>query len=561
MAPKKKPKFTCLEYDPSRVNRLAALHKSRIDGTQGTTSQESSPASLDTGIRLTASTSYNPSASSGSSSAGATVPCILQAPRRDAPTIDFSRRASKELALAAASSDGSRALALEALSQDVAANSARGVNDTLLKTWMEFHTSWFGPGVSLLPLDTNKLQCVGAMFKQGKYRSFKNYLSAVKDAHIKEMYVWDQSLDRMARRITRSVLRGIGPPRQAGTLNLKKIAELPAITDPISNGGPLGPTNLVMAGSFWLTREIELSLALAKNITVHKDNETVDWLLPATKTDPSALGKSRTWGCVCRGKWTTPCGYHAIVNQLDLLSERFGKEGIIPDCIPLFPTSNGTTVAKEKVVKTIEHFANLLGENLLGPDGARIFSGHSMRVMGSQHLAGIGIPLAMLQLLARHQSDIILRYVQEAPLLNLTNEYRNLMDKNELGNFAHGLRSEVVDLVKVRNFANLNDYNALKQQMEELDKKLKSVDCKVNCHIVNMDSGKSHRPLLDEPLFGPSEMTTACGWKFGLSRYERTIGFPSNYKFICGKCWPTEKAAFRANAEDSSDSDSSLDSE
>ena len=201
-----------------------------------------------------------------SSSSKETSKQIVLAPRKDAPAINYSRRASKELALSAASSKEAKEAAMGELESDVLANSAKDSRRTLLKTWEEFHYSWFGESCEMLPLTLHKIRCVGAMFKKGGYRSFKNYLSAVKDLHIMTGHPWTIQLDRSSRNVSRSVLRGIGPARQAGTMDVSKLPLTEVSVEPVVEGGPIGPLNLIIVGSFWLTREIEISLALTKNV-------------------------------------------------------------------------------------------------------------------------------------------------------------------------------------------------------------------------------------------------------------------------------------------------------
>jgi hypothetical protein len=79
----------------------------------------------------------------------------------------------------------------------------------------------------------------------------------------------------------------------------------------------------------------------------------------------------------------------------------------------------GTAVAKVDMVKCIERAAVLCGEPLVDSLGSRRYGGHSLRVTGAQYLASVGVPLLTIQLLGRWASDIIARYVAEAPLCAL----------------------------------------------------------------------------------------------------------------------------------------------
>ena len=44
---------------------------------------------------------------------------------------------------------------------------------------------------------------------------------------------------------------------------------------------------------------------------------------PCSKTDPRAIGKFRSWDCVCGGDSVKPCAFHALMAHCRLLDERF----------------------------------------------------------------------------------------------------------------------------------------------------------------------------------------------------------------------------------------------
>ncbi len=79
---------------------------------------------------------------------------------------------------------------------------------------------------------------------------------------------------------------------------------------------------------------------------------------------------------------------------------------------------------KRHVVSTIERIAELLGEPLADTQGVRGFGGHSLRVTGVRTLAGLGIDLRLIQLMARWSSEVVLRYVADAPLAKMSEAYR-----------------------------------------------------------------------------------------------------------------------------------------
>ena len=64
----------------------------------------------------------------------------------------------------------------------------------------------------------------------------------------------------------------------------------------------------------------------------------------------------------------------------------------------------------------LEFVANLIGEALTGSGGVRLFGGYSLCVTGALLMAGMGISVVLIQLLTMWSSDVVLRYVAQAPL-------------------------------------------------------------------------------------------------------------------------------------------------
>ena len=120
-------------------------------------------------------------------------------------------------------------------------------------------------------------------------------------------------------------------------------------------------------------------------------------------------------GCLCAGDPTKPCAYCALAEQIDYLHAEFGDH--ISD-MPVFPGSDGTTLTKNTVVTLWRELGVAAGLSV--EKEGRAVAGHSARVGGAQFLAAIGLDLYLIQLLARWESAIIMRYVTEAPLIALT---------------------------------------------------------------------------------------------------------------------------------------------
>ena len=156
-----------------------------------------------------------------------------------------------------------------------------------------------------VPLTHDKIFKIGAVFKAGGYRSFNNYVEAVKEIHLKD-FEWTTMLARSARNAVRAATRGIGPAKQACGFDLFAVAALPP-----------DESSCVPNGH---------------------------------------VGKTRSWGCTCNAEYKTPCPFHSGVERHRTLLERFAANRVLPIDMPYFPTATGHVASKESVVKTFEHW-------------------------------------------------------------------------------------------------------------------------------------------------------------------------------------------------------------
>ena len=105
-----------------------------------------------------------------------------------------------------------RRQAQQELEDDFYAITTRAPREARLVTWQKFHVWWFGEDIPVLPLTVSKICRISALFKAGSYKSYKNYISTIKDQHIAEGYPWDDQLWRITQKCTKSVLRGLPGP-------------------------------------------------------------------------------------------------------------------------------------------------------------------------------------------------------------------------------------------------------------------------------------------------------------------------------------------------------------
>jgi len=433
---------------------------------------------------------------------------------------------------------------------DVHARSAQSTAISLLKTWSEFHFRWYTSGeVPVLPLTPGKIKAVVSQLKEQGYASVGNMISAAKDAHLEDGHPWTEFLAREARRATRSGTRGLGTARQDEEIDVDAAFGLELPDEPIVPNGPCGFGRALEVGSFHILREIELSLIVRSAVSLNLETEEESICLPVSKTDPRANGCTRTWGCVCGGTHLVPCPFHAVLKQIKWLEENFPDED--PDTLPLFPTATGETVEKTAVVESIEIVAGMLGEDLRDQQGRPRFGGHSLRVTGARRLARLAIPTAVIMLMARWSSQVVLRYIRDAPLRGLTQEYRRRA--NPLGNTATYTLEKVSQEMTPKMRKAIHDaaegHKYQEERLKELEDRLDKIDVKLCAHpfVQNFASGIFHRADTTDPMqFGIGDCRmTPCGWKYSSANAwtHRELPLDVSGRKICGRCLVSERRA------------------
>lgn len=425
MAPKWRPRRGLLAYDPEHLQsdeqRRVRLGVSAVAGDEVVPGPVTPPLSC-SGSSLAVPAPRTPDSLlvAGPLPGHLLVGCAGRRARSDVPVPRNVRRGGVDVAIGSFDQLGIGEL-VHALHLDRESASARGTREQLLKTWRRFHSLAFG-GVdsdSFLPLTPERVQAVGSLFKAGKYRSFPNYLSAAKIAHVEAGHHWDQQVELVAKWVSRSVLRGIGPARQSCAFKMSRLLALPRSMRALAEGGPQWPVHAVLLGTLYLMREVELAATQVRHLSFNHDLQEVTWELSMSKTDPLALGTRRTWGCLC-GVPALPCPYHLAHEHVQAVRAHAITACLMdPDSLPLFHTGTGEVPSKASMVHTFEAIGGLCGMPLRNKDGLRLFGGHSLRVTGAQALAACGIEISKLRILARHSGDAIMRYVADSPLASL----------------------------------------------------------------------------------------------------------------------------------------------
>ena len=405
------------------------------------------------------------------------------------------------------------------------------------RTWSTLHWRWFGASCLVLPLTPPKICAMAAQMKASGYRSFPNFLGAMKDAHV-ESHLWTDDLERCRKRCVASTQRGIGPARQCREMPIALIVALDLGDSPVANGGPIAACQWATLCCFHLVRGAEAACALASSLTLDLSAKTETWSLPASKTDPTAIGVSRTWGCVC-GKpatvadyvATTPCPFHAALVLKHALLHRFGlADGSLPSDLPLFPDYQGLWCAREGFLNTITHFARVLELDCVDSLGRCSLGEHVWRVSGARMLARLNVPQPLIMLLARWGPKAILQYVRDAPLAQLTSIY---LDK-----ICNGISSEPPapslppsSLLALHDGCAAGPPSLLAEAI--LDEPPEPIVARFARNITG--TKRVHRIACRQAWERPRPGRTGCGWDYVLHGADLLTDLPSD-ALTCGKC-------------------------
>ena len=469
------------------------------------------------------------------------------AARSDAPVVKKHKTASMNVALQAISTQEGRDRALWELDHDRAANSARAPRNSIWSTWKRMHVAWFGMDEPVLPLTTIKIRALAACFKAGHYASFMNYASRAKAEHMEQFHShgvhWSEELTVEVRNGARSANRGKGPSKQSYPVDLTKIMVLGVLDSAVVDMGPVGMSDLLVLGSFFLARELEISCAKCAHLTLDYNSKEVTWNMPVSKNDVLALGTYRTWGCVCATTTKYGCPFHSASRHLDrvsLIASRLNCERAI---LPLFPNPDGQVVSKILVVESITRVMELAGTAITDPEDRPLYGGQSLRTGGAVLLARMGLDTTRIEGMARWNSPMLLYYIRSAPLSTITKEFC-LLAKADDNRVLASPRMAVQD-----NFENCEFMNKLVSRLDKAERDKSELECRIvrleaenapKKHIRNCASDIWH---LTRDHSAGIQCYTACGWRYtGLPFELRTI-LPENltHKQLCGRCMPAHR--------------------
>ena len=377
----------------------------------------------------------------------------------------------------------------------------------------------------------------------------------MKSEHIRQGYLWDQVLDRTAKDMIRSVLRGLGPAKRSDPLVVNfalDVAQSWGRNDHRLDR-PINVAAMIITGIYFLTREIELSGALQHEMTVHDHGNLCTLLLPATKKDSEGRGVVRTVECMCN--MGVVCPSHFLQKYLLQLKEFGEKMMLDSDVLPLFPNPNGNALKKAQVVSIIR---DLVKEYMpeASEDIIMRHTGHTFRITGARHFSHLGMDPLTIAIHGRWTSSAILTYLADAPLQGM----RSRMKPPDGPKEHSALDKAILDRSEDQHL--MERIKALEEVIKpkEPAKAIVTVG-----YVINLFSTIIHLQKRPEEHEQSHEWSTKCGWKWaGKKHVKISQTAPENSEGLkwsnCPKCFPKERSTRSAPPEDGKESSSSTSS-
>ena len=167
------------------------------------------------------------------------------------------------------------------------------------------------------------------------------------------------------------------------------------------------------------------------------------------------------------------------------------------------------------------------------------FSGHVLRVSGAQLLASSGIAVQLIQLLGRWTSQAVMRYVQEAHMVQLPNLPLAVVGSHEQLKHSGELRlSMATDLAATAHIsehvssgapqreeatAELEDPPAPTFDLSHLQAQIDAIQLAIQkpqqAYVARHRGKVLHIGMLEELHTPPQK--TRCGWSYGLTNFIR----------------------------------------
>ena len=435
------------------------------------------------------------------------------------PAAPFSetkkRKASADLVLEIAGNAALAKQADEEFEELLLAASTVKVKNSMNALWVKICEA---RQIIPFPVSTAAVMQVASVMKAAGYRSIPAYLCQAKQMHIKQGFVWTDELDLAFKDAKRGALRGLGPPSRATVFPVSSLAKLPEVPVVELSAWPFARKLAWTLAATFLLREVELStLSLSsEEVKLDEGMGVVTLKLSVSKSDPQAKGCSRSLACCCAKHGSHLCPFHVTRKLVAIQCHRTQRSQTheLAWQTPLIGRVDDpySFVAKDAVVAALREDMSVL--QVLGylPEDFNIegISGHSFRRSGAQQLALEGVPLDLIQHLARHSSQAILAYVDDA-LEKCPAAAGKLLEH-------FSLQEQIASLVtRVKTVAETLAEHSKSFDAAGLDEKRVQVLIRSFLRpgvVLNICTLKYHSCVGNQHLVSPADWTTHCGWSW-----------------------------------------------
>ena len=375
------------------------------------------------------------------------------------------------------------------------------------------------------PLTACTVTQVAAVLKAANFRSVMAYVYQARQVHIKRGFPWNEELEAAIRDVKRGALRGQGPPNRAAVFAVPLLEHLPASPEVQAGHWPRDRKFAWILATSFLLRETELSTLTISEEEVKLDHvkQNVTLRLSVSKSDPQAKGCSRTLSCCCSKENGGICPFHAAKHLLKEQIHRTGRCQGDPLAweTPLIGRVDNPFefVGKEAVVAALREDLSMLQSSEYIPTNfdVSLVSGHTFRRSGAQQLALEGVPLDLIQFLARHSGQAIAAYVEDA-VERCPTAASKLMEHLSLQEQIAKLVEKVSTVEELQNrtaaaLATMASSDSSPSFNEAKARTLVESYLRPGV-VLNVGTLKIHSTAGNSFLQSPTDWTTSCGWNW-----------------------------------------------
>ncbi len=311
--------------------------------------------------------------------------------------------------------------ALILLRHDKFAMRTRRSTRSRIKTWIRLTSDTCEQH---LPLTSQMLEVGSARLKEARFVSAYQILYTARRWHIRNDWIWTNELKFCFSDCLRSVMRGIIESRKASEFDLIALSSSPISTNPIVPGGPVMPVNLTVVGTFWALREDEFSNLVMACASVNHVQRTASLTLLTQKCvrkhksvpiEHGCANPTESMPCVL----SQCCPVCALAERLLFLEDFYPRLLRRPlsnadrQCLPLFPSADGSQVSRIKNIDSLCHCLQSVGCSTRDPMGDTTICGHSFRRTAIRVFARAKIPITDIVAVTRHSLQTVLAYLND----------------------------------------------------------------------------------------------------------------------------------------------------